>query len=170
MILNKKGFSLIELLTVLLILGILASIATPLYMAHVQRARMSEAVATLALIRQAERDYFAKHNTYLAVASPNLSNDPEDSTPGLGIDVGTAQYFSNAAYSVAVPGASTHFTTPPTTPVDFVASVSGSASVACAGEDTDCAVRQADVSNYQLEMDNSGRIFVTFNGTDWKAW
>jgi len=170
-----KAFTLIELLIVLLILGILASIATPAYLRYVHRARASEAVAVLGMIRQAEREYYAKHNNYRDVASGNLRNDPEAaSNQGMDIDVKTTQYFSNSAYSVnttqnGTSGTSTQFSDPPV--VDFSIYVDGSLSANCSGTITDCAVRDEDAAKYRLEMDNSGRIFVSYNNaTNWTGW
>ena len=54
---NKQGFTMVELLVVLVIVAILAAVATPIYLANVKRSRASEAVATMALIRQSLRDY-----------------------------------------------------------------------------------------------------------------
>ncbi len=44
---NKKGFTLLELLVVVLIIGILASIALPQYTRAVEKAKLSEALTTL---------------------------------------------------------------------------------------------------------------------------
>lgn len=163
----KKGFTMVELLVVLLIVGILAAVAVPLYLANTQRAKASEAVATMGLIRQAERDYFVNHNEYFNVTTGNLTVLPPG---GAGVDAGVAQYFSNNAFAVVVGGTSTRFTSPG--PVDFVISVAGSNSISCnATIGSDCAVHGGEVSLYDLEMDNSGRIFVNYdNSTTWSAW
>ena len=170
---KTKGFTLIEMLAVLLILGILVAIAAPMYLVHVNRARASEAVAAMALIRQAERDNFMRRNSYLTVASGNLSNDPEATPAGLDIDIGTAQYFSSAAYSVSVPPVpvSGQFSNPPA--VDFVIYVTGAigTNVKCSGNETNCAIRADDVKDYRMEMDNSGRVFVSYDaGANWRVW
>ena len=49
----KKAFTLIELLVVVLIIGILSAIALPQYQKAVERAKMAEALTTLASLRKA---------------------------------------------------------------------------------------------------------------------
>lgn len=201
---HKKGFSLVELLVVLVIIGILAAVATPLFLQHTRRARASEAVATMALIRQALRDFRVNRETYFDIAQSAVNGAagiidnalpaanthnialatgvaaPIGNAPpaGLEIDVGTAQYFSNSAYSVdsvnqnPAAGASGRFTNPPS--VDFIITVDGSRSRTCVGNETDCAIKQGEVINYRLEMDNSGRVFICYTGVcpaaDWTAY
>lgn len=49
---NKKGFTLLELLVVVLIIGILAAAAMPQYRRAVEKARSSEAITTLKSIEE----------------------------------------------------------------------------------------------------------------------
>ena len=50
---NKKGFTLLELLVVVLIIGILASIALPQYTRAVEKAKVAEALTTIKSIEDA---------------------------------------------------------------------------------------------------------------------
>ena len=150
--LGKGGFSMIELLVVLLIIGILAAVAAPLFLGNTERAKASEAVAVLGQIRSAEREYYSKHKVYLAVASGNLANDPEAAAAqGLGITIGAVQYFSTACYSVVLGGNMGDGTAA----ADFVATADGSLSAAFAAG---VGARQnTDVAAFTVQMDNSGK-------------
>jgi len=57
---GKKGFTLVELMIVVVILGILAAIAIPLYMKFVQQSKTGEAKANLAKIATLVEEYYAK--------------------------------------------------------------------------------------------------------------
>jgi general secretion pathway protein G len=173
---KNKGFTLIELLVVLLIIGILASIMTPLYLRHTRRARASEAIATMALIRQALRDENINTGLYNDILQGDLKNTFDNGTaPGADIDLGVVQYFSNDAYSVDATsptptGASSKFTDPNV--VDFLITVQGDQSDQCVGSgDTQCAVKRDQIVSYELEMDNTGRSYISYdNGTTWRAY
>ncbi len=53
-------------MVVVIIVGILAAVAVPLYRANVRRAMSSEGQALVGSIRTAERLWFAEHNVYTA--------------------------------------------------------------------------------------------------------
>ncbi|MBL7198474.1 MAG: prepilin-type N-terminal cleavage/methylation domain-containing protein [Candidatus Omnitrophica bacterium] len=61
---NKKGFTLLELIIVIVVIGILASIALPRYMRVAERARATEAKSMLSAIRNAQARYHLQHLTY----------------------------------------------------------------------------------------------------------
>jgi type IV pilus assembly protein PilA len=61
---NKKGFTLIELMIVVAIIGILAAIAIPNFMNYQCKAKQSEAKSNLGAIRTAQEVYMAEHSTY----------------------------------------------------------------------------------------------------------
>ena len=56
---NKKGFTLIELMIVVAIIGILAAIAIPQYIKYVKRSRTSEALSHTKKVYDALADWYA---------------------------------------------------------------------------------------------------------------
>ena len=60
----QAGFTLIELMIVVVIIGILASIAVPSYREYINRARASEATSALSQMRIRMEQYFQDNRTY----------------------------------------------------------------------------------------------------------
>jgi len=65
---NKAGFSLVELMVVVAIIGILATIAVPNFNRFQNKARQANAKAELANIFVAQKAFFAEYSSY----HPNL--------------------------------------------------------------------------------------------------
>lgn len=61
---NKRGLTLIELLIVVVIVGILAAIAIPVYNGYTQRARRADAKTALQQIRAAQEMWKAEKGSY----------------------------------------------------------------------------------------------------------
>jgi type IV pilus assembly protein PilE len=72
----QKGFTLIELMIVVAIIGLLAAIAVPSYREYVQRARAAEATGTLADMRIRMEQFFQDNRTYVGgpCAAPTGTN------------------------------------------------------------------------------------------------
>lgn len=62
--LNQKGFSLVELMVVVAIIGILATIGIPQYQKFMAKARQAEAKGHLNSIFQGESSFFTEYNGY----------------------------------------------------------------------------------------------------------
>jgi type IV pilus assembly protein PilE len=96
---HQKGFTLIELMIVVVIIGILASIAYPSYLDYVTQARRSEAMNALAEVRIEQEKWRASHNSF--AASPGelgLSVETESGYYSLAIILDSAT--SNSSFSV----------------------------------------------------------------------
>jgi len=61
---HKKGFTLVEVLIVVIIIGILASIGIPQFAASIEKAKGGEARAGLGHIQTGEKVYFAEKEFY----------------------------------------------------------------------------------------------------------
>ncbi len=63
-LLGRRGITLIELLSVVVIVGILASIAIPIYRGYMQRARRADAKTSLMQVRAAQEMRRAEYGSY----------------------------------------------------------------------------------------------------------
>jgi type IV pilus assembly protein PilE len=73
----SKGFTLLELMIVVAVIGVLAMIAYPSYQTHVMKSRRTEAKTGLLALAQAQEEYRGEHNVYadtLTVLPPPDTN------------------------------------------------------------------------------------------------
>lgn len=88
---QKQGFTLIEILIVVIIIGVLAGLALPRYERAVENARVAEALKILSTIRSAEFQFASAHNRYT------------NNTADLNIQQVTGTYFNFNASALGTP-------------------------------------------------------------------
>lgn len=65
-----RGFTLIEMLIALAVVGILTTIALPSYTAYLTRTRLTEAFTTLAAIQPTAEQYWSNNRTFDGLPAP----------------------------------------------------------------------------------------------------
>ena len=80
---NNKGFTLLEIIIVVIIIGVLASLALPRFFSIVEFSRAQEALSGLATVRGGlERYYVSKGKTYNLATTANIdTGDPLKGQP-----------------------------------------------------------------------------------------
>ena len=79
---RKGGFTLIELMIVVAIIGILAAIAIPNFLRFQLKAKSSEGKTNLAAIRTAEQSYYSEYGRYVSSTGLSPTNYPGSSKTG----------------------------------------------------------------------------------------
>jgi type IV pilus assembly protein PilE len=69
---RQRGVTLLELMTVVVIIGILAAIAIPSYRSYLIRAQRSDATAALLHVAQAQEKFYLQNNRYATNAQMSL--------------------------------------------------------------------------------------------------
>lgn len=114
---NRKGFTLVELVVVIMILGILATIAVPRLLGTAKRATDNGLKQTLASIRDAIELYTADHDGTLPGQSSDLPGDLAPYLRGtfpaspVGAKVATITYATGALAADASPTTGWKFAT-----------------------------------------------------------
>ena len=97
---KKKGFTLVELMVVIMIVGILAGVAIPLMRGRIDAAKWSEANAAAGTIRTAIRAYFAENPTAAAALSGTLGVAATRNVLGFDATDLPGTYFAPSNYTI----------------------------------------------------------------------
>ena len=138
-IMSKKGFTLVELMIVAVIVAILAAVAIPLMSGNKSRAIMTEAEAGLGMVRSSLRTLSAESGAYNvdrngnAIATGSITNIPGVSTNDV-----AGRWFNGPAYNIDAIGSNT-----------YTLSVSGNNST---------TANAGDVTGLKVTLDQSGNF------------
>ena len=106
---RKGGFTMIEVMIAVAIIGILAAVSIPAFQNYQNRSRRAEAFANLGAIAQLEKSYFTEYTVYVPVAPQPAVGSPDTKrawTPLAEAAYGTIGFHPDGAvlydYGVAV--------------------------------------------------------------------
>ena len=147
---KNSGFSLIELMIVVVIVTILAAIAVPSYNSQIRKSRRTEAKTALADLASREERLYATQNVY--------STDPVAlkyvASGAWPVSIGN--YYSISSVVVTQAAASATATTPGTYILQ-ITPTAGSTQL----KDTPCQLFQVDQTGKQTSQDGSGNDTTT---------
>lgn len=77
---KKKAFTLTELLIAVIIIAILATLALPMLVKTLEKAKIGEAISNLNLIRTGQKIYFLEYGNFTTNMDSLNIEDPNDTT------------------------------------------------------------------------------------------
>lgn len=145
----RRGFTTIELLIALVILGVLLAVALPNFQSSIRKGRRSEAFSALSVVQQAQE----RHRSTNATFTTLLTAAPTATPPGLGLP---ATRTPTGYYDLAVSSANA------TTYVATATAVSGTSQA----NDGDCAVLAVRMEGGNIRYGSGTSIDWTGTNTD----
>ena len=145
---NHRGFSLVELMIVVAIIGVLATVAVPAFNNFLTRARRSEVKSTLGAMHTAEKAYHAEHLTY----HDNLVTAGFTPEGTYNYNIGFGDQASVSANSPNVPSG---------VPGNFGAT--GSNLFTMCAANTACTLTGTAGGNFE-DLENQGKVYYNTNG------
>jgi type IV pilus assembly protein PilE len=94
-----RGFTLIEMLIALVVVGILAAIALPSFNSSIRKSRRADAFAALSALQQAQERWRSNQGSYASNAQLTLA--PTATPPGLGLSATSGSGYYGIAISSA---------------------------------------------------------------------
>src|SRR5262249_9394656 len=79
---KATGFTIVEMMVVIVIIGILAAIAVPTYSSYMSKSRVTEATTFLAAIKQRQEAYRSEFGRYCAVNGNDWGTYNPTAIPG----------------------------------------------------------------------------------------
>ena len=98
---RQSGVTLMELLTVVIVVSVLASLAVPSYRRYLLRAQRSDATTALLRMQSAQEKHFLQYGTYVTTTA-NIPN--AHSAGGLGMPTVSERGYYNIAVAATATG------------------------------------------------------------------
>ncbi len=136
---DRRGFTLVELMIVVIVVGVLAAVAVPMYQVTAERSKASEATAALGSLRDVMRTHYAEFGRYADASFTDGARVTVGGVLGMSDFDLRGRYFSSECYTFSGAPVANSFTI----------ECDGSASVATKG---------AEVSTIVVTIDQSGEL------------